>query len=119
MENTSGYRTFTATAAALTAWERVKLDSSGNMLVAGADDDWIGVVVQDVAASGRGTVKLLSAPGSLQLTASAAIAAGAELFGTASGRVDDAGTTSTGYVSVEAATAAGDIIEAVPKQNNS
>ena len=113
-ENTSGYKTFPATAAALAKNIRVKIDSSGEMLKAGVADVWVGTTVGDVAASGSGTVRLRNHPGTHLMTASAAIAAGAELWGTADGEIDDADPGSgakIGFVALEAATTDQDIIE--------
>lgn len=113
-ENTSGYKDFTATSSAIAKDTRVKYNSSGEILVAGVADIWIGCTVNDIAASGRGTVRLRNSPGTLLMTASAAIAAGAELWATASGQIDDAdpgSSTKIGYVALEAATTSGDIIE--------
>jgi hypothetical protein len=110
-ENTSGFKTFQATAAAIGAYIRVKVDSNGLISAAGATDATIGVTQEAIAASGYGTVKLYSAPGTFLHTAGAAIARGAVLYPLASGKVDDTGTTSNGFVALEAATADGDIIE--------
>jgi len=117
--NESGYKTFQATAVALSKNTRVLLDSSGTISVAGATDDWIGTVVEDVAASGYGTVKLRNAPGTHFFVASAAVTRGAKLFPTASGKVDDAAGTGVyiGFEAAEAATADGDIIECVPSND--
>lgn len=103
-------KSFQATAVAIAQGVRVKVDSSGLISAAGATDSAIGTTLAAVAASDYGTV-LLFGP-TLLVTASAAIARGALLYPTASGRVDDAGTTAIDLVSLEAATAAGDIIEA-------
>jgi hypothetical protein len=114
--NDTGFRTFTATAVAIGEGVRVKLDSNGEISAAGATDAWIGTTEHAIAASGKGTVKFRNAAGSLLFTASAAITAGAQLYCTASGKVDDAAGTSNfaGFQAVSAATADGDIIEAVP-----
>jgi hypothetical protein len=114
-ENTTGYKTFQATAVALAASIRVTLDSDGLISVAGATDNWIGVTQEAIAASGYGTVKLRNAPGSFLVTASAAITRGAKLYPTAAGKVDDAAGTGnfTGLCAAETATASGDVIEAV------
>lgn len=114
--NNTGFKTFTATAVALAEGVRVQLDSNGLISAAGATDPWIGTTEAPIAASGSGVVKLRNAPGTLLFTASAAIARGARLYPTASGKVDDAAGTGnfTGFQAVEAATADGDIIEAVP-----
>jgi hypothetical protein len=114
LENTTGYRTFQATATALAPYARVLVDANGLISVAGATDSAIGVTTDAVAAGGYGRVKLFSAPGTFLLTASGAITRGAALYPTAAGRVDDAGTTGLGFVALEAATAAGDVIEATP-----
>jgi hypothetical protein len=118
-ENTTGYRTFQATAVAIAAGARVAVDSNGLISVSGAANDSIGVTVEVVAASGYGTVKLWSAPGTFQVLAGAAITRGAALYPIASGKVDDVGTTggALGLVALEAATADGDIIEAGPINN--
>lgn len=114
--NNTGFQTFQATAVAIAANVRVKLDSNGLISVAGATDAWIGVTIEAVAVSGYGTVKLRNAPGTLLVTASAAIARGARLYPTAAGKVDDAAGTGnfTGLQAMTAATADGDVIEAVP-----
>ena len=115
-QNNTGFQTFQATAVALAANVRVLLDSNGLISVAGATDAWIGVTTDAVVASGYGTVKLRNAPGTQLVTASAAITRGARLYPTAAGKVDDAAGTGnfTGLQAITAATADGDVIEAVP-----
>jgi hypothetical protein len=114
-QNSSGYKTFTATAVALAAFVRVKLDANGLISAADLGDSWIGVTQEAIAASGTGTVKLRNAPGTFLVTASAAVTRGNKLQTTDAGKVDDAaGGLFTGLVANEAATADGDIIEAVP-----
>lgn len=114
--NSTGYKTFTATAVAITAGARVAVNSSGVIAASGAANDWIGTAIEDIAASGAGTVRLRSSPGTFHFIASAAITVGNVLYPTASGKVDDAGTTggAIGFVAIEAATADGDVIEAAP-----
>lgn len=113
--NETGYRTFTATAVAIAKHIRVLLDSSGTISVAGVADDWIGTTVEDIAASGSGTVRLRNAPGTHFFTAGAAITRGAKLYTLANGKVDDANSTGfLGFEAIETATADGDIIEAAP-----
>lgn len=112
LENTSGYKTFQATAVAIAPYLRVQVDANGLISVANATDNAIGITTEAVAASGYGRVKLFTAPGTFLFTATTAITRGATLFPTASGRVDDSGTTGIGFVALEAATAAGDVIEA-------
>lgn len=113
--NSSGFKTFTATAVAIAEAVRVKLDSSGTISAAGVGEDWIGVTTMPIAASGSGTVQLRSAPGTVEVTAAGAITLGAKLYAAASGKVDDAVNGDfTGLEALQAAAADGDIIEAVP-----
>ena len=112
LENTTGYKTFQATATALTAHKRVKVDSDGLISVAGATDATIGVTIEAIEASAYGRVKLFTGPGTFVFTASAAITKGAALYPTAAGKVDDTGTTGIGFVALDTATADGDYIEA-------
>src|SRR5687767_12341059 len=121
--NETGYKTFTATAVAISKNVRVKLDSDGAISAAGVSDEWIGTTIEDVAASGTVTVKLKSTPGTHLFTASAAITRGAKLYTAASGKVDDGSTVlgggaPIGFEANEAATADGDIIECVPSSDN-
>lgn len=111
--NDDGFKSFTATAAAIGRGVRVTVNSSGVILASGAANDTIGVAVEDIAASGTGVVKLLSAPGTHICKAGAAIARGATLHAIASGLVDDAGANAIGLIALEAATASGDLIECV------
>lgn len=112
--NSSGYRTCQATGTAIALGKRVKFASTGLISVAAAAEGAIGVTVEAIAADGYGTVKLFNAPGTFIIYANAAIAAGAQLYPTASGGVDDAGTTALPLVALEAATAQGDLIECGP-----
>jgi hypothetical protein len=112
--NSSGYRTFQATAVAIAQGMRVTVDSSGLIAVAGAAVGAVGVTTEAVAASGYGTVKLFNAPGTFIMCAHAAITRGAILYPAAAGRVDDAGTTTIPLVALEAATAQDDLIECAP-----
>jgi hypothetical protein len=113
-QNTTGYRAFQATGTAIALGKRVKVDSNGLISVAAAAEGAIGVTVEAIAADGWGTVKLFNAPGTFLVVANAAITRGAQLFPTAGGNVDDAGTTALPLVALEAATAQNDIIEAAP-----
>jgi hypothetical protein len=112
--NSSGFRTFQATATAIALGKRVKVDSNGLISVAAAAEGAVGVTVEDVAASGYGTVKLFNAGGTFIMWANAAIARGAQVYPTAAGGIDDAGTTALPLVALEAATAQGDLIEVGP-----
>jgi hypothetical protein len=113
LENTSGYKTFQATAVAIAAYSRVKVDSSGLISVAAAAEAAVGVVMEAVAASGYGTVKLFSAGGSFPMIASVAITNGTQVYPAASGKIAASGTTALNFQAIEAATANNDIIECV------
>lgn len=108
-ENTTGFKSLVA-AAAIAEGQRIKI-SSGQADVAGATDAAIGVARHAAAAGETVTVKLFSAPGTFVCRANAAITAGAQLYPTANGNVDDAGTTALNLVALEAATAQNDLIE--------
>lgn len=110
-ENSSGFKTFNATAAAIAQGARVKVDSAGQISVAAAAELAIGVTMEVVAASGYGTVKLFSAPGTFQCLASVAITRGAQVYPAASGKIAATGTTALPLVALEAATADGNLIE--------
>lgn len=91
---------------------RVKLDSNGAVSHAGAAEDYIGVAERSVTlASGLPVaVRLNSAPSHV-VTASAAIAVGAEVAGAADGKV--ASGTGT-LVALTSASADGDLIIVMP-----
>lgn len=113
-ENSTGFRAFQATAAAIIRGKRVQVDVNGLISVAAAVDGAVGVTIEDIPASGWGTVKLFNAAGTFIIWANAALARGAKLFPTAAGGIDDAGTTALPLVALEAATAQGDLIECGP-----
>jgi hypothetical protein len=119
-ENTSGYITLPATAAALTPGLRVNVDSSGNVSAAGVSGGWIGATIAAVAASGNATIRLRNSTGTYQLQAAGAITKGSRLFAAASGQVSS--STSSGdplhLVALEAAGAQGDIIQCAPMANS-
>jgi len=104
-----GERAFTATAAALSEGQRVKIDAAGLMLVAGAAEASVGVLTEDVVASGRGNVALWGGR-SWKVVTSGAVAAGARLQLTAAGAVDDTAANSS-LIAFEAASASGSLIE--------
>lgn len=108
-ENQTGHKSLPA-AAAVVEGQRVHI-SSGQWAVSGATDRSVGVATHDVASGGVLTVKLFSAPGTFLMRANASITAGALLYPTANGNVDDAGTTAIPMVALESAAAAGNVIE--------
>ncbi|MBN9691313.1 MAG: DUF2190 family protein [Verrucomicrobia bacterium] len=108
-ENSMGFKGL-VTAAAISQGQRIKI-SSGQADIAAATDAAIGVAIHDAASGGVVTVKLWSAPGTFICRASAPIAAGAQLYPTAAGEVDDTGTTAINLVALEAAAADNNLIE--------
>ena len=113
--NSTGYVSL-PTAAAIAEGQRVKINSSGQIDVAAAADVAVGVATMAAASGANCTVKLWTAPGTFICRANAAITAGARLYPTATGNVDDAGTTALNLVALTAATASGDLIECLPCQ---
>lgn len=112
--NTTGYLTRQATGADIPIGRRVRVGSDGLIAAAGAAEGAIGVTIEAIAANGFGTVKLFNAGGTFTIRASAAITRGAQLFPAAAGSVAGAGTTAIPLVALEAAGAAGDLIECGP-----
>lgn len=105
-------RSFTA-GAALSLHRRVVL-SAGKLAYAGASDVAIGTLEKPSFADGdEVAVRLRNAPGTRKMVAAAAIAAGAYVYGAASGKVDDTGEVLEG-IALEAAGADGDVIEVMP-----
>jgi hypothetical protein len=113
-ENSTGFKTFQATAAAIAVGARVKADNTGKISVAAAAEAAIGVVTEAVAASGWGTVKLFGAPGTFLMIASGVINAATQVYPAASGKIAGSGTTALNLQALEAAAADGDLIECAP-----
>jgi hypothetical protein len=91
--NESGIATYTATAAAIDAGLRVRVNSAGLILVADAADASIGVTIEDIVASGTGAVKLFSAPGTFFLkTGTGGTTAGTATTALAGGLIGTGGT---------------------------
>jgi len=116
MYTKDGVKTFTA-GEDLAKGRRVKLSSGSGTQVEYADaaDDYIGVTLAAADSGDSVPVALKRAyPGTVEVEAAAAISAGATIYGAADGKV---GTTSSGTdkfgVALEAASAAGAVIEAV------
>ncbi len=107
-------KTFTA-GAAIAKFARVKL-SSGVLAAAGvgASDETLEIGVLEDATFTSGdiaTVRLRSSQGTTKMIASAAIAAGVAVYGAASGKIATTASGTAIGVSMEAATADGDVIE--------
>lgn len=79
----------------------------------GAGAQHIGVTMEDAQGGGQVRVRLRTGEGTVEVIAAEAHAIGATLYGAASGRVKDTAEGSAIGIAIEAATAAGDIIEMV------
>jgi len=117
--NDTGYKGFVASAA-ISQYARVKVDAAGTVSTAGLTDKDIGTALNAAFAAGDLVqVKMRTAPGTHKMIAAGAVTLGAEVITQASGKIDDA-ATSTGYrlgIALEAATANNDIIEVMYNQH--
>lgn len=113
--NSSGYKTFQATATAIVEGKRVKVDTDGLISVASGTESSIGVTCQAIAASGYGTVKLWNAPGTFICYAKANIGVADLLYPAAGGNVANTGNTALPLIALEAASANA-LFEAGPRE---
>lgn len=103
-------RTFVA-GAALAADLRVVL-SSGKLAAAGINDVEIGTIETDVFADlDMAAVRLRTAEGTVRMVSAGAIAVGADVYGAASGKVDDVGGGVYIGVALTASAGSGEVIE--------
>lgn len=101
---------------ALEPWRRVKLNSSNKAVYAGVGENHIGVTQNRVdAADLPVNVKTRFAPGTFKIECSGAVAIGADVFGTASGCIDDVAGGPCVGVARTAGSGAGSEIEIMPK----
>lgn len=112
-------RTYQATAVAISAYSVVTYDSSGTIAVSGdnASEQVIGVVTEDVAASGYGNVAQFNAGGTVQvLCGGDTIAVAATVYTDGSGKIGtDSSNTKVG-LAMAASSTDGDVIEVLPHQ---
>jgi len=111
-----GLKAFTS-GEALAVYRRVKLDSSGLVVYAGADEAAIGITQEAVASGYSVTVKLLNSAGTFKMTCGAAVAARVPVYGLASGKIDDVVSGSNGSaigIALEAGSGDGSVIEVLP-----
>ena len=112
-----GAKSFEA-GAAIGANLRVVL-SSGVLAAAGATDSELGTLLDASFASGdMRTVRLTSAQGTTKMVAAGAISLNADVWGAASGKINDVANGNYIGKALEAATADGDVIEVLrlPRQ---
>jgi len=108
----SGLKAFTA-GEDIEARSRVK-KSGATVIYADAGEDFIGVTEAPVDDGDLVTVKLKNVSGTFKMRAAGAFSANALLYGAASGEVNDTVSGEAQFYALEAATAADDIIEALP-----
>ena len=100
---------------AITQYARVKINSSRQLLEADVDDKGIGTALTGGASGDSVTVKLWSAPGTHKMIANGAFSLNDVLYTSDEGEVDDDPALGVAVGrALEAATAAGDIVEVMP-----
>jgi len=112
-QNDSGFKTFTANGAiAINALVR---QTTTGITTCGITDRAIGTATQAaLAADDEITVKLITASGTHRVIANAALAAGADAYTAASGKVGASASTAYRiFMVLEASAADGDVIEAI------
>jgi len=109
-------KTFTA-GEALETFKRVKY-SAGTVVYADTGEVYVGITEHYAASGAQVSVRLRTAAGTCLVVAAGTFAIGAELYGADSGMVDDAAAGQMFGIALEAATASGDVIEAVPSVGN-
>lgn len=89
-ENEGGIRSYVA-GEALEAYRRVRLNSSGQVVYADANEHHIGTTTDAQPTSGAMVaVKMKNYPGTRKMVAAGAITSGAKVYGAADGKVNDA-----------------------------
>lgn len=113
--NETGMKAFAA-GEVLAAFRRVKLNSSQQVVYAGADDVGIGIADDAALAIGDSvTVRLHNVPGTRKLVCAAAVDAGDILYGAADGKVDDVTSKGQGrWIALEAGSGDLSVIQAIP-----
>ena len=97
------------TAAAISAFQRITINSSGQAALATNDDLAIGVLQADAASGDVGAVRLFHP--TFQMQAAGAITAGSQVYPTTGGQISGSAVGTQIGLALEAATAARDIIE--------
>ncbi|MBN1491158.1 MAG: DUF2190 family protein, partial [Phycisphaerae bacterium] len=110
-----GFKTFVA-GEDLEAHRRVKL-SGTEVIYADAGQPGIGVTEYAVSDGDDVTVRLFTAEGTFEVEAAGTFSAAATLYGADDGKVDDTASGPPLFYAYEAATASGDLIEAIVVHN--
>lgn len=113
VENATGEKALVA-ASAVTAYRRVSMNSSGQVAHAAAGVLGVGISAKTIGSGDHGTINLWSKAGTEKVTAAGAFSAGDVLYPAADGKFDDVENGTGVMVAMEAATADGDIVEAMP-----
>lgn len=109
----TGPKTFTA-GEDLAAFRRVKLSSSTVVYADQADStSYLGVTMNAVSSGDLVTVRLKNAEGTFKCVAADTFSAGAALYAADDGKVSDSSSGSVIGTALEAATAAGDVVEVI------
>lgn len=103
----------TITAGEALAKRRLVKPSGSSVIYADAGDEFIGVTEYAIASAAKGAIREKNQGGKFEVTAAAAITAGAMIYPAADGKVSMVPTGKAIGFALQAATAAGDIIEAV------
>jgi hypothetical protein len=98
---------------ALEAYRRVKLDASGNVVYSDAGEGYIGFTLELVASGSPVAVVLKNDATTFKVTAAEAFAIAAVLYGADDGKVQDTAAGNQIGTALEAATADGDVVEAL------
>jgi hypothetical protein len=80
---------------------------------ADAGEDFIGITMDNAEAGDLIAIAPLTRPGTFLLTAAGTFSALADIYGAADGKVDDTASGTAYFKALEAATAAGDIVECI------
>ena len=114
MQNNSGFRTFTAGAAALKKGTRVVI--SGSTVVAGdaTSSNTVGFVESDVLANSLVAIKLIGTNGTFEAIVDGAVTAGSVLYPHDSGKLSTTPSGNGEFIALDTATADNEIIEVVP-----
>lgn len=106
----TNHRNYLNGGTALSAYLRV-VETAGVLALAGATDREHGVTTRRIEASQFGSVHLRTANGTVCFTASAAITAGALVYGAASGKISATANANLIGIALQAASGDGSVIE--------